>query len=67
MRELAHDIESTIPLPAVRAALCIKTNRTLKAICARHGIPIVTFSPGSKALRRSSYDLLLQRATEDYA
>ena len=66
MRELAHvDIENTIPLPAVRAALHIKTNRTLKSILARHGIPTIVLTPGSQALRRSHYDLLLSRASKE--
>jgi hypothetical protein len=52
-----------IHFPAVRAALGVETNRTLKKACARHGIPIVTLSSRTKALRPDDYDLLLARAS----
>ena len=39
----------------VKAALGIETNRALKSICARHGIPIVTLSPQVKALTADPY------------
>ena len=65
MRELAHvDIEQTIPLGNVRAALNVRDNRTVKSILARHGIPLLALSRGSHALRRSDYDLLLNRASQ---
>jgi hypothetical protein len=48
---------------AVKSALGIETNRCLKAVCARHNIPVVTLSPQLKALTAESYALLLARAT----
>jgi hypothetical protein len=48
---------------AVKAALGIETSRTLKSVCARHGIPIVALSPQMKALTTESYQLLLIRAS----
>lgn len=56
-----------IHFSAVKAALGIETNRTLKAVLERHGIPIVTLSPKSKALTQESYALLLQRMTQKLA
>ena len=50
---------------AVKAGLGIETNRTLKRLCARHGIPIVALSPQTKALTVESYLLLLARASVD--
>ena len=52
---------------AVKAALGIETNRTLKAICARHSIPIVVLSPQVKAVTPESYALLLARASKTEA
>jgi hypothetical protein len=63
MRYTAQEIERTIPLPAVRRALSMKDNRTLKAACLRHGVPIISFSPRAKALRESDYARLLERAS----
>ena len=65
MREFAQtEIESTVSFKAVRYALGVTDNRTLKAACEKFNIPIVVLSKTSKALRKSDYDLLLQRAME---
>jgi hypothetical protein len=60
---LEANMTKLIHFGAVKAALGIETNRTLKSLCARHGIPIVTLSPQMKALTAESYALLLQRAS----
>jgi hypothetical protein len=63
MRDVAQVMEQIHFLPQVREALGFKSNRTLIAACVRHGVPIVTLSSKSKALRHSHYQLLLDRAT----
>jgi hypothetical protein len=66
MREAAQTeptLEQAIPFAAVREALGFNSNRTLKAACVRHGVPIVTWSARSMALTKAAYELLLARAT----
>lgn len=46
-----------------RAALGVATNRTLKAACRRHDVPIIEISSRVKALTPSGYALLLERAS----
>jgi hypothetical protein len=46
-----------------RAALGVATNRTLKAACTRHNVPIVEISSRVKALTPQGYALLLERAS----
>lgn len=46
-----------------RAALGVSCNRTLKAACQRHDIPIVEISSRVKALTPAGYALLLERAS----
>jgi hypothetical protein len=64
---LEADVTKLIHFAAVKAALGIETNRTLKAICGRHSIPIVTLSPQCKALTSEAYALLLERCTKAVA
>lgn len=55
-----------IRFPAVRAALGVSCNRTLKAACQRHNVPIVEISTRVKALTPQGYALLLERASNGH-
>lgn len=57
------ELERLVPFPMIRKAVGFKTNVALIAACGRHGVPIVTLSSKSKALRQSDYALLLTRAS----
>ena len=63
MQHQALVIEQTIPFDEIRRATGIRDNRTLRAACLRHDVPIVSFSRKRLALRPADYELLLARAT----
>ena len=67
MRDMAQtelSLERVYPLSEVAAATGHKSNRTLKAVCIRHGVPIIEWSKRSNALTESAYRLLLERVTK---
>jgi hypothetical protein len=49
---------------ALKQALGLETNRALKALLARHDIPVVMLSRQSKAVTTENYSALLSRMSE---
>ncbi|MDA9539641.1 hypothetical protein ACM41_26435 [Bradyrhizobium sp. CCBAU 21362] len=61
---MTGQLETIHLLSEVRDAMRFKSNRSLKAACERHGVPILDISRQTKALRHSDYELLLSRASK---
>lgn len=60
---MSDQLETIHLLSEVRDAMRFKSNRSLRAACDRHGVPILDISRQTKALRHSDYELLLSRAS----
>lgn len=52
-----------VPFPECRRRLAINDNRSLKAICRRHGVRWLALNTRVLALRREDIETLLQRAS----
>ena len=54
-------LETMHDLSEVRDAMRFKSNRSLKDVCKRHRIPILSVTRQTKLIRHSDYELLLSR------
>jgi hypothetical protein len=60
-------LPALVPIPAVSDALGFSESRPTYRALERFGIPIVRISPRRIAIRRSDFEVLLQKASANVA